>query len=68
MLIGSRITIQCSLHQIYPNGRKNLNRSYPMDKKMKTVYKVMDLGLVAHLAAIESSLPVLHFFELFGEF
>ena len=30
-----------------------------------SVQEVMDLGLVAHLAAIESSLPVLHFFDGF---
>jgi pyruvate-ferredoxin/flavodoxin oxidoreductase len=36
-----------------------------------SVQEVMDLGLVAHLAAIESSLPVLHFltgFELLMKF
>jgi len=30
-----------------------------------SVQEVMDLGLVAHLAAIESSIPVLHFFDGF---
>jgi pyruvate-ferredoxin/flavodoxin oxidoreductase len=30
-----------------------------------SVQEVMDLGLVAHLAAIESNIPALHFFDGF---